>query len=542
MNRTAWLTLLLSVLATLLNAVKPPIIDDPAYLGYARHFAEHPERPYDFDYYGRQANGYLVPPVLPAWLAIGIRVVGDEPSFLKLWLFPINLLFVASVSTLLCRFAPELRTQLLILTVFSPAILPSINLMLDIPVLAFGLSAIAIHLRALDKKSLLMAVMAGLFAGLAMETKYTAFTLPALFFALGYLHKSWQWALVSSATAVGLFAGCEYWIALAHGESHFVLAMIGRGAQQKNFLVVHLMTGAIGFSGGLASILWLVGLAALDFPRRIIFGLLAFIAIGYAILIAVPAPYDVFVSHPSNGRPAFILGHVLFVPTGVAFLVTIGIVARRLARPQTRSDDAERRRDGFLVMWLTIEAAGYLCISPFPAVRRLLGLFVAAIVIFGRLATRQGICRERVQVINVLTVAGTILGLGYYAVDLYDALAEREAFRQAVAYVLQQDPQASIRIHGTWGVVSHAEREGLAWTNNVGEDLHSGDWFIHDPRDGKPIHPAVLPYLSKVKRIVVEDGFPLSTQGTFYSSRTPIIRLKGPRMQFVVYRYWPDDD
>ena len=103
----------LAVLVTLLNAVKPPVIDDPTFLDYARQFAEHPSQPYAFDYYGKQANDNLVPPVLPAWLACGIPFIGDDPIALKLWMFPILLLFVASLHALLNRFAFGMHATIL---------------------------------------------------------------------------------------------------------------------------------------------------------------------------------------------------------------------------------------------------------------------------------------------------------------------------------------------------------------------------------------------------------------------------------------------
>ena len=43
-RRTVALALALAALMTLLNAFKPPVIDDPVYLSYAREFAAHVRR------------------------------------------------------------------------------------------------------------------------------------------------------------------------------------------------------------------------------------------------------------------------------------------------------------------------------------------------------------------------------------------------------------------------------------------------------------------------------------------------------------------
>src|SRR5262249_9167633 len=53
----------LAVLVTLANAVKPVLIDDTAYLTYARHIAQHPLDPYGFDiyWYSGHASALTVP-------------------------------------------------------------------------------------------------------------------------------------------------------------------------------------------------------------------------------------------------------------------------------------------------------------------------------------------------------------------------------------------------------------------------------------------------------------------------------------------------
>ena len=63
----AWLTLLAAAY-TLLNAVKPLIVDDAAYFNYADQIAKHPFDPYGFSIFWydemEPANYVLAPPVL----------------------------------------------------------------------------------------------------------------------------------------------------------------------------------------------------------------------------------------------------------------------------------------------------------------------------------------------------------------------------------------------------------------------------------------------------------------------------------------------
>jgi len=544
--RQVTLVIALSAAATGLNALKPPVIDDSAYLYYAREFAHHPAQPYDFDYYGKPANSMLVPPVLPAWLAIGGQLFGDHYVLLKLWLFPIVLLFTASLDALLRRFAPGREAPFLVATVFSPAILPSINLMLDVPVLAFGLAAIVLFLRAADSRragkpdvqpaaaraSLSAALAAGLVAGLAMETKYTAFTVPAIFLAYGGLSGQTRLALTAAVTAIVSFAGCEAAIALVHGDSHFVLAMQHRGEQHIDSF--RLLNAAITQFGGLCGALWLMGRLVLGVSARVVVVLLGWIVAGFGLLLLLPESSSVLLTN-SHGRPLLSLSHLVYVPVGAAFLWT---VARIAARSWTVGalDDTERRLDRFLVLWVVIEIGGYLVISPFPAVRRILSLLVAITILFARRASLAHLSRQQRSLMNALTAAGVMLGLAYYAIDRRDALAEEDAFRQAVGLIREQCPVADIRVCADWGIRYYFERERLRWSRNVGGDVEPGEWFIYDNRCAPPIDAEVAARLELIWRVSI-GGWPrVSTQKTFYMKNAPLIQSDEPLVELFVYK------
>jgi hypothetical protein len=85
----------------------------------------------------------LAPPVVPYWLGLGMRLFGDEPALLKLWLLPFVWLFAYSLRALLRRFARGMEGTVLPLMMLSPAVLPMVNLMLDIPAAALGLASLA---------------------------------------------------------------------------------------------------------------------------------------------------------------------------------------------------------------------------------------------------------------------------------------------------------------------------------------------------------------------------------------------------------------
>src|SRR5262249_39453441 len=122
--------LFLALVVTLANAAKPVLVDDTAYLTYARHIAENPLDPYGFTIFWYTvpdpAFEVLAPPVVPYWLALGIRLFGEHTAVLKLGLFPFVWLLAWAVRDLLRRFARG-ADGLLALVVLSPAILPAVN-------------------------------------------------------------------------------------------------------------------------------------------------------------------------------------------------------------------------------------------------------------------------------------------------------------------------------------------------------------------------------------------------------------------------------
>jgi Dolichyl-phosphate-mannose-protein mannosyltransferase len=530
--RTTLIVTGLAVFITVLNALKPPVIDDPAFLSYARHFADHPSQPYAFTYYGKPANDNLVPPMLPAWLACGIPLVGDDPVALKLWLFPILLLYVASLFALLRRFAPGMQTPFLVLTVLSPALLPSINVMLDIPVLAFGLGAVALYMRAVDRRSLPLALLAGLLAGVAMETKYTGFVLPALFLVHAWQHGHWRLAIAAAGTATASFASCEAWIACAHGDSHFVLAMFARKRADHAFRLPRLVAAAVSLLGGLGSILMLIGMTALGAFRRSVLLGLAGIITGFTLIVIVPDSLTTLIRY--DDTRLLTVSNVVFVPMGLAFAAVLYMTVRRL--PLLASDADERRTDRVLIGWLILEMMCYLGISPFPAVRRLFGILIVSTLLIGRLASRTCQRSEPGRRIALLTVVGALAGLAFYGVELRDALAERESFRGAVQFVRDREPDARIRFVGSWGFVYHSEREGLAWSPSWGEDVRPGEWLIHDPRDGMQLNPETARHLEWMGTVAVDDWLPISTQKTFYESRTPLMHHEKAHGIVEIYR------
>ena len=185
----AWAALLAALALTLANAAKPIVIDDPVYVSVARQIEAHPSDPYGFELFWYDAPepamrvGTLAP-VLPYWLAGAMALFGDEPVAWKLSLLPFALALTGSLAFLLARFARPLATPVLFTLALGPTLLPDFSLMLDVPAAALGLLGFALFVRACERERLALALAAGLVLGLAMQTKYSAVSYPALVLVL----------------------------------------------------------------------------------------------------------------------------------------------------------------------------------------------------------------------------------------------------------------------------------------------------------------------------------------------------------------------
>src|SRR5580704_8079734 len=131
-----------------MNAIKPLHMDDGAFYANAVQSAHHPLDPYGFTAFWAQwpepGNWAVCPPMLPYWWGLGIHLFGDWPLMWKLWLLPLVAVFVFSLHSLFRRFSPGMEMPLVWMTALSPAFLPALNLMLDIPAIALGLAAICL--------------------------------------------------------------------------------------------------------------------------------------------------------------------------------------------------------------------------------------------------------------------------------------------------------------------------------------------------------------------------------------------------------------
>ncbi len=530
--------LMLAVLVTFLNSLKPLHMDDGDYYSYAAQIARAPLDPYGFEVKeGVPANHYLVPPVLPYWLALAIKLFGNDIVLWKWWLLPFALIFVFALHAVLKRFARGMELPLVCMTALSPAFLPSWNLMLDLPALAISLCALAAFFQACDRRSWLLGAVSGVLMGIAAQTKYTAFVAPAVAVAYALLFRRWRLGFLAAALAAGVFIAWEVFIAQRYGESHFIYSLHQRGGGFWTRMA-RLILPLFGLLGGLAPALGLLGLAALRARRRLIVVAGIATCIGYLALACVPDCYAVLL-RDAGGRERLTLSNVIFGLCGLGVCVSVGGAAWRLCRQHAQANcqaaSATISVDFFLILWLALELAGYLVLSPFPAARRLVGLLVVATILVGRLVSENCVSCARIRLGRGLALGTAALGCCYFAVDLRDARAQRKVAQTAAREIRSQDPEARIWCYGAWGFKHYAKGAGMKPIGSDPSEVHPGDWLVvgYQPFEPWPGMDGFVP----VGEVTAKDRLPVRMMPCYYGGRTGFEHCEGPRFWSVIYRF-----
>jgi hypothetical protein len=553
--------LLLATVAAGLNACKPLHIDDTAYWYFARQIARHPLDPYGFSllWYDEpnRANVILAPPVLPAWWALQLKLFGQLVWLWKLGLWPWCLLLAVSLHSLFRRFALGLEMPLTWLTVLSPALLPSLNFMLDVPALALSLAAVGLFLRACDRCSHGLAVVAGLVAGVAAETKYTGFLAPGVMLLAAATRRRWGLWPGAAAAALQTFVAWELLTAVLYGQSHFLNALrSGGGLGDRYLLVIPLFDDL----GGILPAVVFLALAALGVRRRWLLaaggmGVLCFtlVAVIGGPFSGITLPAEISIRPPNDYQ----IAHTLFFLLGLESAVVIGRVLLRSFADLGRSDGGsaaeQARRDLiFLTLWLALELVGYFALTPFAAVRRVLGLTVVLTLLVGRFAARALAENRRGRVLGATLGVGVGLGLAFFALDLREALVQREAAEGAAAWVRGQGG-GRVWYVGHWGWQFDAESCGMEpvvveYEPPAGDipfpppsRLRAGDWLVvPDDRIHRQEVELDTEHLDMKILLRFTDGVPLRTVRCYYAGVSPLEHRDGDRLTVRVFRVTHD--
>jgi 4-amino-4-deoxy-L-arabinose transferase-like glycosyltransferase len=549
----AWVTALLAaLLLTAANAAKPLVIDDPIYVAYAQQIAKHPGDPYGFEAYWDELpepamNVGTVPCVLPYWLAGAITLFGDHPVAWKLSLFPFALALTASLAFLLGRFAKPLATPVLFALALGPTVLPGFNLMLDVPALALGLLGYALFVLAGERRSARLALAAGLALGLGLQTKYSAVVYPALVLVHAALYQRPREGALALLAAAGLFFGWEALLVARYGQSH-VLAGVERvrtlellpgvalaEAEAPGTTPIYWLFCLLSLGGGTLVFPALIALVGLGTGRWLVAGAALAAGAAFVAILLLPEPPAFaarsFFAQLAARNPEL----MLFVPLGTGAAAGLGAVARRALRGGGAS---EPRADRVLAAWLLLELAGYFFISPYPAVRRLIGFGIAAALLAARAAAGRAQDRSARDGVSIATAFGLAIGVLYFAAELADASVRRALTPRVVERLAQlgADPgRETIWYVGHWELQYYAERAGFRPVVAERSRLQPGDWLLLCDGTAQPPIRFPADHFRREAELPATSPWPWSTQPAYYDGVVPLRRQ--PRTQAVMRIY-----
>jgi hypothetical protein len=509
---------LLALTATgiaLFALIKPVHIDDTVVLHVAANILRDPLRPFAGEFFWLEEPQPLAkvttnPPLVSYWLAPWIALAGYREWALHLSFAPFVALLMWGMHRLATRWlGAEWAWWAVGWLMLSPAVLPGMNLMRDVPALALLVGGLACWVEGVERRGARWLAAGALLVGLAGLAKYTAL-IGVLLVALYTLQQRACGALGWLTLALVPIAG---WSALnlwADGEVHLVYlwqerrgsaplgakllpgivglgastllwlgvrrrfkAALGDGWRWKVALLALAVAGVVGwyrlqFAGQpmyLQSLLWLVA-------GVIVLGL-AFVALTPSIPLSRAAGEGEPNSPlPLRGRGAGGEGNTPLPPRGRG----AGGEGNTPLPPRERGVGGEGIN--FLRLWLLIALAAAVWGVPFQAMRHLLYALPPLILILTPWAGRNA----------PLLIAQGVLCLAVIAAD-YDYAVRYK--RGAAAYA-EQFAGERIWYAGSWGWMFYAEQHGFRKLLPDGTGLQRGDIIIIPERVYKGKMPTDL--------------------------------------------------
>jgi 4-amino-4-deoxy-L-arabinose transferase-like glycosyltransferase len=170
-----------AVVYLLVQFDKPVHLDDPQYVYAARHLLTEPWSPLtnEINWQKAPVPAYrdLINPPFYMYLQAGwMKLFGESIRGLHV-LATLMAVLAAACLALVARRFTRYALVAAALVLLSPNVLPIANLMVDVPVLAVGLAAVAVFVGGVDRDRPWQAILGGVLAGLAVLTKYNAIVL-----------------------------------------------------------------------------------------------------------------------------------------------------------------------------------------------------------------------------------------------------------------------------------------------------------------------------------------------------------------------------
>lgn len=538
-----WVAFVIALVMNLTNLWEPLTVDDVCHQYYAEQVSKDPLHPFEFDLDWHQkpvpAWDVMVAPVnsyywAPAILLFGGAAGGSTVGW-KLWYLPVQFLFCWSLLLLLRRVAPRQANALLAMLALGPAVLPGVNLMLEVPMLSLGFTSLVLLLRACDRGSLLTAALGGLVWGLAFQTKYSAMGFFGPWLLVAVLRGGWKQLVVGFVVAAATALAIEGLVSLSHGGGSYFMRQLELTQIRDWGHNVRGMYAQVGMLAAPAAYLALAVLRAPGWLRQVYLLLIA------AVFVLVALVHDQ--RSILQGAPDA-LGYLLLA---TATWSVIGWFLLVMVRRALRQVCARGCRPSSLwclglACWVPGEVLSSFVVSPFPAARRAMLVVIAFTFAVGWLMARR---RGSAGTFRRVVVASVVLGFFHQGVDLLEGRAVTRVATESVTLVrAHAGPGAEPRIYfsGGWAFEFYAPRAGMKPFLRGVVEAKPGDYVVLGSIDGgeKPWFEMESPLWNDRVDYVGEVGFgdslPFSMQMSYYSGRRPIDGQVGPRYIGWVYR------
>lgn len=403
--------------------------------------------------------------------------------------------------------------------------------MLDVPAWALSCTAIRLFLAARrcgGPASVTLAVLAGLIAGLAAQTKYTGLLTLAVIGPAAIATRQFRLGTIAGGVAIWMFFAWEAFTAIRYGQSHFLIAWKNNETSWPDRLAWTVY--GLRLLGGVGLPLVLVGMAAATRHRGVpllIAALNCASLAGYAW--SGDRRHSVWL--PPEQQVGSGYGRWMLTVWGIAAVGTMAAGVGRLARREQHR--FFRSHSGWMLWWLMVEIAGFFLMSPFPAARRVIGVVSVALLLLARSTTKK--------VSTVTSWLAAILSAavgGLFALtDLADAQLEPRAVQAAVAWIRKESATGRIWYVGHWGTQEAAERAGcLPWVPHRSR-AQSGDWLL------VPSSWVVQPRVDQLDAdwrlmtiVSIDRRWPFRTLPPYYGGDQPIEVWPNPMIELRIYR------
>jgi hypothetical protein len=386
--------------------------------------------------------------------------------------------------------------------------------MLDVPALALSLSALALFLSGRS------AIAGGVLAGLAMQTKYSALIVPLTIVFAGVLSSDRKTNLVRAAIAVFsatiVFASWELFVAAKYGQSHFLF----HSAHQPDGWLRRdgLISPLIGLMGSVAAPLVILRLAMRDYSWKWLFLSAGVIIAGLALIAIWPR------QEGTLRTPTAVVFGLLGVAVAVAVLASLrDLACSAIARFESR----------FLIVWLAIEVIGYFALTPWPAVRRVIGVAVASTFVVA------GSGQASLDMRKVWFAVCFNLGLAllYQGIEIENGQVERDAVAALEARFEFHKSQSQVWFVGHRGWQHYADREGWRhFDSHRTAELQAGDWLLVPDFEFTGRRVTLPSTAELVDYIEFWSRWRLGTIPWYYGTNAAVRRRDGPVLTVRVYR------